>query len=626
MNILSIENLTKAYGEKTLFKDISFKINKYDKIGLIGVNGTGKSTLLKVLADIESFDSGEILKSNNFKIQYLDQDPKFDPESTILDQIFLTDSFELSLIRKYEYTIEKLNSSPTDEDQNNLIELTQLIEKNNVWDLEHKVKTILTQLGIHNFNQKMSTLSGGQRKRVALASALILPSDLLILDEPTNHMDQEAIEWLETYLKNNKQTLLMVTHDRYFLDRVVTKTIELDFGCVYTYNGNYSEFLTKKMERNLRESAIESKKQKLYKKELEWIRTGAKARTTKQKARIQRFEELQDRNVPQDNQSINISIAHSRLGKKIIELKKIYKSFDDKCLISDFSYILQKEDRIGIIGKNGIGKSTLLNLIVNNLKPDSGTIDIGPTVKIGYFSQNIVEMNQNQRAIEYIREIAEYIETADGTKITAAQMLENFLFDGDLQWSYIRKLSGGEKRRLYLLSILMTSPNILILDEPTNDIDLDTLKILENYLDFFSGAVMVVSHDRYFLDRICNKIFAFSTNGVINQNNGNYTDYKNKTIEIATNSKTETNTTSTNYNNVHKPKLSYKEKLEFEKLPEEIKLLEETLSNIDQSMIEFSTDYIKLNELVEKKELLELELLEKMEREEYFEALINSFK
>lgn len=626
MNILSIENLTKAYGEKTLFKDISFKINKYDKIGLIGVNGTGKSTLLKVLADIESFDSGEILKSNNFKIQYLDQDPKFDPESTILDQIFLTDSFELSLIRKYEYTIEKLNSSPTDEDQNNLIELTQLIEKNNVWDLEHKVKTILTQLGIHNFNQRMSTLSGGQRKRVALASALILPSDLLILDEPTNHMDQEAIEWLETYLKNNKQTLLMVTHDRYFLDRVVTKTIELDFGCVYTYNGNYSEFLTKKMERNLRESAIESKKQKLYKKELEWIRTGAKARTTKQKARIQRFEELQDRNVPQDNQSINISIAHSRLGKKIIELKKIYKSFDDKCLISDFSYILQKEDRIGIIGKNGIGKSTLLNLIVNNLKPDSGTIDIGPTVKIGYFSQNIVEMNQNQRAIEYIREIAEYIETADGTKITAAQMLENFLFDGDLQWSYIRKLSGGEKRRLYLLSILMTSPNILILDEPTNDIDLDTLKILENYLDFFSGAVMVVSHDRYFLDRICNKIFAFSTNGVINQNNGNYTDYKNKTIEIATNSKTETNTTSTNYNNVHKPKLSYKEKLEFEKLPEEIKLLEETLSNIDQSMIEFSTDYIKLNELVEKKELLELELLEKMEREEYFEALINSFK
>lgn len=627
MNILTANNISKSYVEKKLFKNISFTINNGDKVGLIGINGTGKSTLLKIISGYETADLGDINIPNGINIEHLDQNPKFDSQSTVLQQIFKSNSPSIKLIKKYQETLKTIEENPKDETlQKQLLKLTNEINNLNAWDMESQVKTVLTKLGVTDFNKKMGTLSGGQRKRVALASALLSPCDLLILDEPTNHMDNKSIDWLEDYLKIRKGALLMVTHDRYFLDRVVNKTMELDHGKIYTYTGNYSQFIEKKIERKNLESAIERKKQNLYKKELKWIKSGVKARGTKQKARIQRFEELKNSKVNIDDSKIDISVGYSRLGKKIIQMKGISKSFGKNQLIKDFSYIFLRNHRIGIIGDNGTGKSTFLNLIAGKLIADEGIIDIGKTVKIGYFAQTSENIDENLRAIEYIRKSAEYINTSDGNKISASQMMERFLFSNDMQWTYISRLSGGEKRRLYLLKILMNAPNVLILDEPTNDLDIDTLNILEDYIDEFDGAVISVSHDRYFLDRTCDRIFFFEGNGYIKEYIGNYSDFiakRKNNIKEEFKDKLPKRKNPPNIETSKKKKLkfSYKEKFEYEKIDSEIELLENELSNIEDKIQEYSRDFEKLQEFIVKKDEIEEKLLFKMERQEYLNNL-----
>lgn len=629
MNVLTVENLSKAYGIKTLFSNISFTISDNDKIGIIGLNGTGKSSLLKIIADKDSADSGEVCVPSGIRIEYLSQNIDFDLESNVIDQVFKGDSHEMKILRDYEIALENSIKNPNDEEyQNRLIKLTDEMNKYNIWDMESQAKTILTRLGITEFSKKIKYLSGGQKKRVALASALISPADLLILDEPTNHMDSGTINWLETYLLNRRGSLLMVTHDRYFLDRVVNKTLELDKGKLYAYNGNYSEFLEKKLQRATLESSMEHKRQRLYKKELEWMKKGAKARTTKQKARIQRFENIRDAKVDVDKSNLDISLSGSRLGKKIIEIKNVSKSFEEKKIIDDFTYTFLRDDRVGVIGKSGIGKSTLLNLIMRKIKPDSGELDIGETVNIAYFSQEGEEINLDLRAVEYIRESGEFVTTDDDTKISASQMMERFLFSPDMQWTKISKLSGGERRRLYLLKVLMKSPNVLILDEPTNDLDLDTLKVLEEYIHDFSGPVITVSHDRYFLDVICNKIFSFEGCGKVVTNVGNYSDFVDKRDLLVKNvsksenlkeTKSETYTTkNTNNSRKQKPKFSYNEKREFESIDEDIRLLEEEIDKVDSDIETYSSEYTRLEELLAQKEILEDELLSKLERQEYF--------
>ena len=556
----------------------------------------------------------------------MSQNTEFDLESTVLEQVFKGDSIEMKVLRDYEVALENSMKSPNEEKfQQRLIRLTDDMNKHNVWELENQAKTILTKLGITDFEKTIKYLSGGQKKRVALASALISPCDLLILDEPTNHMDSITIDWLESYLEGRRGALLMVTHDRYFLDRVVNNTIELEKGNLYSYAGNYSEFLEKKLEREVLESSMEQKRQSLYKKELEWMRKGAKARTTKQKARIQRFEDIRDSKVDVDNSNLDMSVSGSRLGQKIIELNNISKSFEDQLLIDDFTYTFLRDDRVGIIGRSGIGKSTLLNLIMETINPDSGDISIGSTVNIAYFSQELEDMDTSLRAIEYIKKSGEFVTTGDGTKISASQMMERFLFTSDMQWSIISKLSGGERRRLYLLKILMTSPNVLILDEPTNDLDLDTLKVLEDYIHDFSGPVITVSHDRYFLDVVCNKIFSFEGNGNIVVNVGNYSDFSDKrdilianTIKTNSEEKQKSKDNNINKPKASKPKFSYNEKREFEKIDMEIETLEEKLTLVDSDMEAYSSEYTKLQELMEEKEKLEDELLVKLERQEYF--------
>lgn len=626
ISILTIENLAKSYGEKVLFENINFTISDFDKIGLIGVNGTGKSTLLKIIMGLETKDTGEISSMKGINVEYLSQNPSYNSEATILEQIFKGSSESLDCIRNYEEILELIEEDPDNSKlQGQLLELSNKMKALDLWDYESQVKTILTKLGITNFHKKMRELSGGQRKRVSLASVLISPCDLLILDEPTNHMDNETIDWLEEYLKNRKGALLMITHDRYFLDRVVNKTIELDHGQMYTYTGNYSYFVEKKAERQLIQSALEQKRLNLYRNELAWMRRGALARTTKQKARIQRFEDLEKTKHTFDEEKLTIPVAYSRLGNKIIEINHVSKSYGELSVINDFSYTILKNDRIGIIGDNGVGKSTLLNIIVQKLTPDEGSVDIGSTVKIGYFSQEAEDMDENMRAIEYIKDVAEYVTTADGVKVSASQIMETFLFNKDMQWTMISRLSGGERRRLYLLKVLIFQPNILILDEPTNDLDLDTLKVLESYIDNFQGIVISVSHDRYFLDRICKRIFSFEGKGKIVENTGNYSDYMAKrVIEPIVPAKKNTvkdKGLESPEKSPQKPKFSFKEKFEFEKLPEEIEKLEKDLSLIEEGISHAATDFEKLQELVTQKDKLEEELLYKLERQEYFMQL-----
>lgn len=619
MNLITLENINKSYSEKVLLKDVSLGINEGDKIGLIGINGAGKSTFLKIVSGREDFFEGTRIQGKNVRIEYLSQDNDFDDDTTVLEQIFKGETREMKLLMKYEETLSKIENGEAVEDDI-LIDLQTQIDNQKLWDLESEAKIILNKLGITNYSEKMGNLSGGQCKRVFLASALITPCELLILDEPTNHLDADSIEWLEEYLNGRKGSLLMITHDRYFLDRVSNRIIELDRGKLYSYEGNYTKFLEKKIERIEVEKTQEAKRQALIRNELKWVKRGAKARTTKQKARLQRFEELVNQEYVENNTDIKINYVGTRLGKKIVEIKNLSKSFGDRQLIKDFSYIFTKEDRIGIVGPNGAGKTTFLNLLLKNIPSDSGSIEVGDTVKFGFFSQTGKELNENLRVIDFVREGGEYIPTDDGSKITASTLCERFLFDGSMQYSPISKLSGGEKRRLQLLRVLMESPNFLILDEPTNDLDIETLKILEDFLDEYVGVVVVVSHDRYFLDRVCNKLFAYKDNGEIEVFHGNYSDYLIK-LEMETKNTpkiTENKPKKEKPKNENKtPKFSFKEQKEFKEIDGIISDLEENIDRLQTEIDENSSNYSKLQELLEEKENLEMVLLEKYERQEY---------
>ena len=626
MNIVSIEKLSKSYGMKNLFSNVSFGIDENDKIGLIGVNGTGKSTFLKVIAGLEEADDGKVMIGNTIEVQYLAQNPSFNPTDTVLDQVFQGYSPIMKLLREYEQVLLAAEDNPKDQGlQKQLIALSQQMDGMNGWQLESEAKIILTQLGITDFTAKVGTLSGGQRKRIALASALIHPADLLILDEPTNHIDNDTVAWLEEYLHKRKGALLMITHDRYFLDRVVNRIIELDKGNLYSYTGNYSLFLELKMQREADQEASENKRQNLLRNELAWMRRGAKARTTKQKARIERFEKLSDEKVDLSQDRVEITAGASRLGRKIIEIANVCKSFGERAVIQNFSYIVLRNDRMGIVGPNGSGKSTLLNLVTQKLNPDSGVIEIGQTVKIGYFSQENTDMDEELRVIEYIKEEANFIPSADGGIITASQMLERFLFSPEMQWTPIRKLSGGEKRRLYLLRILMGSPNVLLLDEPTNDLDIQTLTILEDYLDDFPGAVIAVSHDRYFLDRVVEKVFAFEKDGSIRQYVGGYSDYQ-SALAYDEEKQNQGKETSSEQPQSERPKersrkFTFKEQKEYEEIDDVIASVEKEIQIVSNRINTSGSNFTLLQELTELQQQLEKKLADLFDRWTYLNEL-----
>lgn len=620
MLLLSATDLCKTHGLKIIFDHISLHIDSGDKIGLLGVNGTGKSTLLRILSGLAQADEGEIQTSNQLVLEYLPQHPDFDEDATVLQQIFRGESPFMKVLRNYEQTLDALERYPGDQQlTQQLLDLSAQMDAQNAWQLESEAKAILNKLGIHDVSAKVQTLSGGQRKRIALAGALIRPCNLLILDEPTNHLDHETIEFLEQHLKNKNCALLMVTHDRYFLDRVTNRILELSNGKLYAYEGNYETFLELKTQREEEQQRIQEKAQALYKQELAWMRKGVEARRTKQKARIERFYQLEDSlSVPQEDK-LEISLQHSRLGKKIIELDHLHKTFGNKVCIDDLTYTVVRDDRIGIIGNNGLGKSTLLNIIGKQLPYDSGSVILGDTVRIGYYTQDNSDFPLDMRVIDYVREKGEYIHSSDGSLISAARMLERFLFSGAQQHAFIHQLSGGEKRRLYLLGVLMDDVNVLLLDEPTNDLDIQTLQILEDFIDHFNGPVLAVSHDRYFLDRIARRIFAFEGNGVVDIYTGNYSDYAEKKqqaepTEAAPVSKEKKGDTR---QRTQKIKFTYQEAKEYDTIEIDITALETQIQQCDLDMAANSTDFAKLNELNQQKEQLNLQLSEKMERWEY---------
>lgn len=631
---MTVEQISKSYGEKILFKDASFGLNDQDKIGIVGVNGTGKSTFLRVIAGIEQPDEGQIAIGNDVRIQFLAQNPDFNPDNTVLQQVFEGDSPEMKTVRDYTETMELLELHPSDTAlQERLLRLNQQMEQLQIWQLESEAKSILSKLGIRQFDARMGTLSGGQRKRVALASALIHPCELLILDEPTNHIDNDSVVWLEQYLQKRRGALLMITHDRYFLDRVANVMLELDHGRLYRYEANYTRFLELKAEREEREVASEQKRQNLLRTELAWIRRGAKARTTKQKARIDRFEQLKDQQGIQRSGAMDVSVGSTRLGKKILEIEHLSKSVGDRKLISDLNYIAVPGDRVGIIGPNGSGKSTLLQMISGKLEPDEGEVVLGPTVNLGYFTQEHQEMNESLRVIEYIKEAAENVKTADGSVITASQMLERFLFPPASQWTPISRLSGGEKRRLYLLRVLMGAPNVLLLDEPTNDLDIQTLAVLEDYLDDFPGVVFVVSHDRYFLDRTIDKVLAFEGAGVVRVHVGDYSEYAEWMARnapapaglenAAGGAKAQAETADVKPASASKPKLkfSFKEQREYEQIDDHIEKAEANIARINTAMEEAFSDSARLQELMAEQAEAERHLEQLMERWTYLNEL-----
>jgi len=586
--LLSAENVTKSYVEKKLLNDVSFYLNEGDKVGIIGVNGTGKSTFLKIIAGIENSESGTIVRASGVRIGYLPQNPIFEENFSVIDQVFKGASSQLKELKEYE------------------------------------AKAILNKLGITEFEKNVSLLSGGEKKRVAIASALINPCEILILDEPTNHIDNDTIIWLEKYLQKYTGAILMVTHDRYFLDRVTNKIIEINNGKLFSYNANYSKYLELKVQREEIEIGTERKNKSIFRKELEWMQRGARARGTKSKSRIEKFEELRDREILGEAEKLDLNSVSTRLGKKTLEINCISKRFSDNQLINNFDHIISRDARIGIVGKNGCGKSTLLKIINGNIHPDKGEIIIGETVKIGYFSQECEEMDTSLRVIDYIKEISEYIVTVNGT-LSASQLLEKFLFPADLQWNTISKLSGGERKRLFLLRIIMDAPNILLLDEPTNDLDIQTLGILENYLESFNGAVIVVSHDRYFLDRVVDTIWEFSNDGTIKQFLGGYSDYFEKnTYDLKISN---TNTTIAKDNKqplttkTKKLKFTFKEQREYEMIDDVIADLEECLKKIENSIIIEASNYINLEKLMAEKEKLEQDLAEQTDRWVYLNDL-----
>ena len=607
MNILSLENITHSYTERKLFDEASFYLHEGEKVGIIGINGTGKSTLLKIMAGLEIPDEGQVIKAANMMIHYLPQNPIFNEEDTVLE------------------SVQNMIHHHANEDE--------LV----------KAKAMMTRLGITDFEQKTSELSGGQRKRLALVSVLITPCDILILDEPTNHLDSEMAEWLENQLRGFRGALVMVTHDRYFLDSVTNRIIELDKGKIYSYNEKYSGFLERKAEREASAKASERKRQSILRKEIEWTQRGARARSTKQKAHIQRYENLKNQKGIVQDEKIELSSIKSRMGKTTIELENISKAYDCKVFINDFSYNFLKGDRVGFVGKNGCGKTTLMKIIDGRIEPDSGSVNIGQTIKIGYYTQElennkeagIAYMNPDDRVIDYIKNTAEFVRTEEGL-VSASVMLERFLFEPSQQYSKIEKLSGGEKRRLNLLRVLMEAPNVLILDEPTNDLDIETMTILEDYLDSFDGIVITVSHDRYFLDRVVRRIFSFEENGVIDQYEGGYTDYINRKKEkglLEENALLKTKSSSAGKSDSDKTekeeykirnkklKFSYNEQREYETIEDDIAKLEEKIEKLDGEIVKNATNSVKLRELMESKEETETLLMEKMDRWEYLEDL-----
>ncbi|MCR8660041.1 ABC-F family ATP-binding cassette domain-containing protein [Paenibacillus endoradicis] len=624
MHLLSIENISKSYGEKVLFEDVTFGLETGDKIGIIGVNGTGKSTFLKVIAGMEQADSGKVSVANHAVIRMLLQEPQFEPNETALEHVLGGDSPQLQACKQYANALELLELNPSStEAQDQLIKANEKMDEYDAWQLESDAKQALNKLGINQFDMLVEEMSGGQRKRVAMAAALVLPSDILILDEPTNHIDNESVAWLEGMLQKRRGALLMITHDRYFLDRVSNRIVELDQGRAFFYQANYSRFLELKLEREESEASSEAKRKSLLRNELAWMRKGAKARTTKQKARIDRFEELQATTPKEGNGKVELSVASTRLGRKIIEVEKISKSFGDRQLIQDFSYIAVPGDRVGIVGRNGAGKSTLLKMIGGRLEPDEGQIDLGMTVKLGWFSQEREEMNESLRVQEYIREAAEQVKTADGSMISSSQMLERFLFSSTMQWTPISKLSGGEKRRLQLLRVLMEAPNVLLLDEPTNDLDISTLTILEDYLDDFPGVVFVVSHDRYFLDRTVDKIVGFEDDGEQVIHTGNYSDYQayvqqrvkgSSTEKTPSKPKVEEKVIEKNRPQEPQLKMSFKDQRDYENIEDWIMEAESELENIAKEMEVNASSAGLLIELSEKQQLAEQKLEQLMDR------------
>lgn len=623
--ILSAENMSRSYGDRVLFENISFNIEDGDKIGVIGVNGTGKSTLLKMIAAGES-GGGKLTIPGGVVMEYLPQDPPFEPDATVLEQIFKGDSPLMVLLRRYETAVEAVAAEPeNDRLQKQLLELQQEMDNKYAWQLESEAKAVLTQLGITDLQQKMGELSGGQRKRVALAGVLVRPSDLLILDEPTNHMDNATVAWLEQQLLKRKGALLMVTHDRYFFDRVVNRTLEIDNGKGYLYTGNYSLFLEKREERRIAEASAAQKLRNIYRRELAWISRGAEARRTKKKDRVERFAQIEAevKNV-QTEASLEMSSVSSRLGKTVIELENVGMVYNGLDYIKDFSYILLRNDRVGIVGPNGAGKSTLMDIIAGRLAPTSGSITVGQTVKIGYFSQHSEFPDSSQKVLEYIKEANNYIETADGSRISAAQMLERFLFPPELQWVPVNKLSGGEKRRLYLLRVLMTAPNVLLLDEPTNDLDIPTLSVLEDYLDSFAGAVIAVSHDRYFLDRFANKIFALQPGGTLRQFVGGYSDYESTLAQEAAEQAVEKPKAAAVKEAAPKPakkKMTYSERLELENIDQEIARTEAEIKMLGMEINSCGSDFVRLGELTKEQEAAQKKLDELVDRWAYLSEL-----
>ncbi len=591
MSLLTIEHVSKAYGEKVIFDDISCGVQEGDKIGIVGINGTGKTTLLRILAGVELPDEGQLVLQNNLHMTWLPQNPEFPRNESVLSYV--------------------MDQSVGD------------------WNIEGEAKNILNRLGFSDYDEDVTHLSGGQKKRVALARAVVNPTDVLILDEPTNHLDNEMVVWLEEYLRAFRGVVIMVTHDRYFLDRVTNRILEIDHGSLYSYPAGYEGFLEMKAQREEMELASERKRKSVLRMELEWAKRGCRARTTKQRARLDRLEDLKNGVAPAPIQHVELDSIETRMGKKTIELSHVDKGYGDRMLIRDFSYIFLKNQRLGIIGPNGCGKSTLLKLLIGEERPDSGTIEVGETIKIGYFAQETPILDKRQRVIDYIKDTAEYIRTSEG-RISASQMLERFLFDSVMQYTPLEKLSGGELRRLYLCKVLMEAPNVLILDEPTNDLDIPTLTILEDYLDSFVGIIITVSHDRYFLDNVVDRIFAFEEDGYLQQYEGGYTEYREmyklRHPQDTENQSFKEKKEKTVKVREKKLKFSYKEQREFETIDEEIAALEDRLAAIEKEYLQFSRDFVKLGQLEKEKAEKEALLEEKMERWEYLNELAEAIE